>query len=1419
MDESRLQYAVRSTNTDAGGDMSTPLINSVFTPDRQGDNAQARSSSLVQKVRRLGGEMLSYRPKWVASACLVLGSGFAASISSVWHTRYNKFDSKHECEKQANTYNGNEQTSATEKRRQGNQRVESQDDVVKNKLGSLGVDVDDLEAKQKAGEVAPLVELSSLETIVQKLFKKRDSDSLINQINKSFNRDDFVQRAATKAKVTDVQGKSADALIRAAQDKIETAAGTTQVRVGGLIDAKKETVSSLNEDKVKALLKWLGQDRGLEGKSLDDLKANATGLLDKLKTNAAALGLGTTTFNGLKDKKVDALNTLNLAKDHLDDAERSLSKKQYHRWLSADAAGRENLPQEFRAVNAAYSNVQEAAKAYKTVSQVLDFAADALGIEALYKTHADLIQADQLCTHAKNQVAMACANVFNGNAAHAAQALQGLTPLTSSDLSTGRNAGKLLELRCALAKTPQGFDALLHLEGLSDLNDRAHQRLAYKSFLEVSGFLKEEFAKSPMIKTCSSVQDLLKEAQNWRRHNTESRMGADNDSKYQLACQALLYSAVQLGQAKPQGLGLENGKMTELKNWVQERQDNTNVFRDTRFMNTCRGGYIAWCNGCRTSGKDSDFDKLMNHLFKFRVHYRRATSHGDRTALNLLKDLGRQFRKTLCGHKKDPLMGLGSTGHMGAGWHLRQEEMFKNSEAMLKGGELPDDAFGQKRAELPANQSVLGQLKEQLSRQLKEQLSGQNSAKAEARLKVIEHWMKEGGRNLRLKAGDADIRSKDLKLAFNRSFSMFRRNPKLHLRTLEKWAVDAYGLKKGEWKKSIRELEGLLSLDDLSNLKAGENRFQYGKQLPDGATQNLDSKAPLGQNNGRVFLVRVAKLRQLANGGRVAGKDRGNLFQFRDLLNLVTGRTPRKTVDKSMMRETLKQYMEGDETGHSVDGHAFGLDIGSPLSIGAGPLGGFGGLLASWSKGRESFITWGDGSHGSEAIFGEVIRTRWELGIRGGLSIAKLDKFFKVGPFGSKSIGKESSKGSAFVGLIPQDRNPDGEPQKNSKYLASKFTDFLVDFASEAKGHENIQNKTDLWAAFCGNQEVSDPTRVGVGLRKFSYDSTLVRTEAGLSARVKWGRQHYGPVVGGTVIQAKGIDSRNDKTSRFQVTRSNVFNEVTAMVSAALSMGGETVYTGEQFSLATRAIPGVGAGVQLAIKTSNAITKLCMENGRVIAAETNRDMVFANARDLMRHLNETDKEGAKKLWLDMMSAKGALNASVKGWNNETKSFASEEEAERAIQVFINNAHSGVASDSNAYTTRQVLHPEVAEKLTNLFSLAQVQEQLLERILKNDPDSKVVNHLKSSLTAINQHVSDILDNQSSWLNKWVTVAATVSKSNSTSVNVGIFFRNYQSVSSRPKSSRIFLTGAQRSAMAYAKTADPAWRRQALGAAAA
>jgi hypothetical protein len=1400
-------------------DLHVRLLHNANTSHSSGsspkrEKALADPSVFVQKVRRLGREILSYRPKCISSAITMGGSGIAASIADVWWTSYNKFDVKHVSQRLKSIWNKDEKSFPSVKNQQAKQRVDSQGIVANLKLRNLGVSKETLKPQpEKAG-------MNTLEEIVKGLFaqdEKNKQDELIGQIKASFKQEDFVRKAF-------VRKASGDDLLsllpQSERDQINAILGDQGASADDILNAVHALIVAMEE-------------RSLEPFSLDDLDVNhltPQELKERETFNQAlnrfATGGKLVSFNDLKQAKKDLLDKLNKAKNALDAAEEALfknNKKDYHRWVS-DPGLREldEVPTQFQRVRDESSKVQQAHTKYEAISKALEVAAKGLKIGGLYKAFAELKGANDLCTHAQAQVAMACATVFDGKAAaDAADALQGLRN-TEANLSSGRNDGKQLELRCALAKTPQGFDALLHLEGLTGLN--VDQKLAYKSFLEVAGFLKAEFRENVFpANKISSMQDLLNEAQNWQRYNPDSPIGASNDRKYQLACQALLYSAAKLGNVDTKQYVdtekfMPEGQLDELKNWVAERKRNTNIFNNPRFIETCRGGYIAWCNGFTTSGHGSDFDKAMNHLFKFRTQYRRATSHGDRTALNLLKDLGRQLRKTFLGQKKDPLMGLVSTGHMGAGWHLRQQEMFQNSEAMLKGGALPVGPFGQERQNWSAEESVLGRLKTQLGEKAAQaaqadRVDPKKLKKLQARAKVIEYWMTQGGRNLRVKVGDTingdTLTSKDLKAAFNRSFLMFRRNPKLHLRTLEKWAVGAYGLEKGEWKKSIRELEA--SLKDkpvLAQLKESHNRFFDGVER-DPKTKALPERDPVvfGNGNGleesalgRAFLIRVAKLRQLANGGRVAGKDRGNLFQFRDLLNIVTGRTPRKTVDENMLRETLIQYMEGDEVGHSVDSHSFGFDIGSPINVGAGSLGGFGGLITNYSRGKESFITWGDGSHGSEAIFGEMDRTRWEIGIRGGLSIAKLDKFLKVGPFGSWSFGKDTGKGAAFVALIPQDRNT-GNAQQHSKYIASQFTNFLVDFAAQTKGEEMIQTKSDLWASFCKDSTISDPTRMGIGLRKFSYDSKLKRTELGLSARVKWGSRYYGPVVGGTVIKAKGVDSRNDKVGRFQVTRSTVFNEVTAMVSAALSMGGETVHTGEEFSLSTRAIPGVGAGVQLALKTSNAITKMCMENGRVIADETNRDMVFANARDLMRHLNDTDPGQAKSVWLDMVSANGALSATYKGWDDKTKSFSSDEEAERALQTFINNAHSGVAFDSNAYTTRQVLHPDAAEKLTHLFSSAQVQEQLLEKALEKGSD---VSKLVESLTAINQRVVNILDGQSSWLNKWSTVAATVSKSSAFSVNAGAFFQSRQSVSSRPKSSRIFFTAAQRNEMAYART---------------
>ena len=895
---------------------------------------------------------------------------------------------------------------------------------------------------------------------------------------------------------------------------------------------------------------------------------------------------------------------------------------------------------------------------------------------------------------------------------------------------------KLFALQCVLSETPTGMDALLRVEGKQ--NWSADRKKAYRTALEAATWLQVEcprlFAGANSL---SSFAAGLKASSNLR-----NAIGESYDSKHQLACQALAFALHELHRLKAEDvLNIHNTPAFSLN--------------EKHAAPVCRSAYVAWQHGFKRSDAGSDFQEMLAHMWRFKPYVKRTLQHGDRTALNLAKDLLRTLRKVFFLQKKNPLQYLLAGGHMGAGFNLRVKEQTDLFNILLGGGAegvTVNDAYGKQIT----NEGVIPDLIAMLNAPQVEN--------ADAKKAILGYWKEVGIRSFRptgkqinkmldvAKVAGTDRSTLKKQIKQELGMGLFSRPTKLRLKTLEKWTVDLYaGLNKADRRLSMRELKAQCA-KDTDMLKLAPN--------------NVGSK-----ENGMKMLYRVAHLRQQANSGRLAGKDRTDLFQFRDLKNILLGRSKRQGMDEGTLIERLRAAAEGDEVLSAVDSTSIGLNPGGLTNVGLGKLT-FGGAIASGMRSREAFIHYGDGAHGFECILGAQTRVRTEFGLRFGASFSFMKKRLKVGPFGAVSTVHEKVKGSALAILIPQDRH--GAQAEHSKKLAMDVTEFLVrDFA----GGKTIQNRAQLWSAF--SKKFDDPSRISVGLRVLNGKSRQTKGEVGVAARVELGDKKYGPVVPLHFTKNKVRDFRTDVAGSHAVNRATVSTQKMMTASVGLSMGPETLMTdGEGNTIDTRAFSFFGVGAQAQIASESAILRLIQDqDGNYNAGESSWDAHFGSAYALNKHVN-----GAK----DINDEQNPWHGSSDGVAKYTKlgpnlRYSDEKEGKDAVKALFQEMYAHAPNGTDTYTTRWVMHPATAHELTRLGNLIHARKH------RNDMEGA---------RALLERQKEILLDPKNWQAKWLTAAEPAFDGARVGADALLMLGASNSVVSKQKTHRIIHSSDQR-----------------------
>jgi hypothetical protein len=213
--------------------------------------------------------------------------------------------------------------------------------------------------------------------------------------------------------------------------------------------------------------------------------------------------------------------------------------------------------------------------------------------------------------------------------------------------------GRMARLKWALAETDSGMAAIMHVEKKTGW--ASSRRNGYRDALNICAWLADRPDRQG-FDGVGAISHFVAEA--LVNPRLEHAIGTHDDHPTQLAHKALLY-AVEKMQATPgpcqaTSVGGPDSELPRLG-----APDYTPI-------HTHLGAYVAWREGCRTSGQGSDFERMVLPLKKLHTHWQRAAENSQPTAHDLAKNFLKVGIPNLRNAKKSPLKVLAIHGTLGA---------------------------------------------------------------------------------------------------------------------------------------------------------------------------------------------------------------------------------------------------------------------------------------------------------------------------------------------------------------------------------------------------------------------------------------------------------------------------------------------------------------------------------------------------------------------------------------------------------------------------------------------------------------------------------------------------------------------------------------------------------------------------------
>jgi hypothetical protein len=447
---------------------------------------------------------------------------------------------------------------------------------------------------------------------------------------------------------------------------------------------------------------------------------------------------------------------------------------------------------------------------------------------------------------------------------------------------------QLARLHRVLASTNAGMGVLCHLEGARDAEHAEQLSDVMRLTLDLSRLGLEpdgpEFYEDLMRRVDRLVND---------DERLQRPIGAKDDPPQQLLLQAFLHAGAKLERGTPGSIVWNNA-------------------------------YVAWKKGgFKRSGEGSSFNLAIARLNKFGVYVRRA-DHGPRTAANLARDAVDMLSR-LFGLRKSPLSRM-RYGGMGGTLSTLDDEARQFRRAL-------DEAIGplvEYHRELAADPAV--------------QDDPARFARALARIATLEQWQTHGRIDVPIDAHDV-----------LRRVDAMRREHEEVLR-----GADASATLELDMRRVLREIGGTAMLRKASAGRALSAK-RDGMKLRLGLIERWGDEAMAEafmaiskiERRGdetmteefmadpKTTVRRLLDARSSASHAQSVARAKDDsiaLFQWRDLLDIVAGRTPRKGPNTDHQRTIARKAAQApyESMTHYFDGGGGGVNLSAVLGLKAG---------------------------------------------------------------------------------------------------------------------------------------------------------------------------------------------------------------------------------------------------------------------------------------------------------------------------------------------------------------------------------------------------------------------------------------------------------------------------------------------------
>jgi len=644
-----------------------------------------------------------------------------------------------------------------------------------------------------------------------------------------------------------------------------------------------------------------------------------------------------------------------------------------------------------------------------------------------------------------------------------------------------------------------------------------------------------------------------------------------------------------------------------------------------------KSAYVAWKKGKFTeSGSGTEFNKTIERLNKVQQYGERG-DHGPRTAANLAREAAHVLPKSI-GHYKSPMSQM-RHGAMGGDRTMLDLEAAKFGAALKQ-----------------ASDPLLNHLKAQANDPQVQQDLARLSIVA-ARIATLEQWQSHGRKNVAVDLRDVLARADRLHAELGRPGGA-RLDERVMLKELK---APAKLRKDGAPGPSLDGPSMMLHLQVLKD---------WGAQALREGTASAAASAELQQVPQRVKLARsIARGREASNP----------LFEWRDVLNIVTRKTARQGPSLAQARRVALQVAQGryESMTHFTDGGGGGINVHAILGLRAGHGAAVVPALRVETA-RMANLTIGLSLTGGRFFVGTQNNKSVAAGVTGAFGVPLLPVGNSVGAgFIEASVGHDWQDGEGACITTLSDRS--GWEQSGVDVV-----NFMFDHAGQAP-----KTPRAFWESFV--ERFGDDPNVAVNWNTEQASATTGVLGIGATVRGDIGHgMTLGPAVSADLSYTRersGRDIRSDGADvpfQARASRWTLSGRASAVQATPKSAFGESGVSG-----LLNTVPLVGVGAEKVVSATGGVFRLGRTaDGLLSPSLCQLERQFRNPERLLEFIEEH---------------RPTLEAAMEGMQAESMS-AQELLPRNRLNLFKSQVNNIPPQGNHTFGAFMTLKPEVARQI-------------------------------------------------------------------------------------------------------------------------